>query len=81
MVVGVDTETVYTRKDVAGEELEGEPDLLGYVRLPKDLCVALTQETNGSVFRCAVSVLLISQLVGTTSVCMDNTHTPKIKPP
>jgi len=56
LVVGVDTATVYTRKDVAGEELEGEPDLLGYVRLPKDLCVALTQETNGSVFRCAINV-------------------------
>jgi len=56
LLLGVDTTTVYTRKDVAGEELEGEPDLLGYVRLPKDLCVALTQETNGSVFRYARSV-------------------------
>ena len=60
LLVGVDTATVYTRKDVAGEELEGEPDLLGHVRLPKDLCVALTHETNGSVFRfalCSCSVL------------------------
>jgi len=58
LLLGVDTATVYTRKDVAGEELEGEPDLLGYVRLPKDLCVALTQETNGSVFRCAFSLAI-----------------------
>jgi len=57
MVAGVDTATVYTRKDVAGEELEGEPDLLAYIRLPKDLCVALTQETNGSVFRFAIIVV------------------------
>jgi len=56
LLVGVDTTTVYTRKDVAGEELEGEPDLLGYVRLPKDLCVALTQETNGSMFRYAAYI-------------------------
>ena len=51
LMIGVDTMTVYTRKDVLIDELEGEPDLLGYVRLPKDLCVALTHETNGSVFR------------------------------
>lgn len=54
LVVGVDTATVYTRKDIAGDELRGEPDLLAYVRLPKDLCVALTQQTNGSVFRCVI---------------------------
>jgi hypothetical protein len=49
-IYGVDEQTVYTRKDVAGEELAGEPDLRRYIRLPKDLCVALTQDTDGSVF-------------------------------
>jgi hypothetical protein len=48
---GVDENTVYTRKDVAGDELAGEPDLRRYIRLPKDLCVALTMDTDGSVFR------------------------------
>lgn len=41
---------VYTRKDVADEELYGDPDLVKYIRVPKDLCVALTQDTNGTFF-------------------------------
>jgi len=41
---------VYTSKDVAGSDLMGEPDLRKYIRLPKDLCVALTQDAEGSVF-------------------------------
>jgi hypothetical protein len=49
-IFGVDDETVYTSKDVAGSELAGEADLRKYIRLPKDLCVALTQDTKGSVF-------------------------------
>jgi hypothetical protein len=49
-IYGVDENTVYTRKDVAGDELAGEPDLRRYIRLPKDLCVALTMDTDGSVF-------------------------------
>lgn len=49
-IFGVEETTVYTRKDVAGDDLAGEPDLRRYVRLPKDLCVALTQDTNGAVF-------------------------------
>lgn len=49
-IYGTDQSTVYTRKDVAGDELAGEPDLRRYVRLPKDLCVALTMDTDGSVF-------------------------------
>jgi len=49
-IFGVDESTVYTSKDVAGSELAGEPDLRKYIRLPKDLCVALTQDADGSVF-------------------------------
>lgn len=49
-IYGVDEQTVYTRKDVAGDELTGEPDLRRYIRLPKDLCVAMTHDTDGSVF-------------------------------
>jgi hypothetical protein len=49
-IYGVDQETVYTRKDVSGDDLTGEPDLRRYIRLPKDLCVALTMDTDGSVF-------------------------------
>jgi hypothetical protein len=49
-IYGVDEQTVYTRKDVADDDLTGEPDLRRYIRLPKDLCVALTQDTDGSVF-------------------------------
>ena len=47
---GFDETTVYTRKDVTNEDLTGEPDLRRYIRLPKDLCAALTQDTDGSVF-------------------------------
>ena len=49
-IFGVDDETVYTSKDVSGNDLAGEADLRKYIRLPKDLCVALTQDTKGSVF-------------------------------
>jgi hypothetical protein len=49
-IFGVDESTVYTSKDVAGNDLAGERDLRKYIRLPKDLCVALTQDTEGSVF-------------------------------
>ena len=47
---GADDQTVYTRKDVAGDDLSGEPDLRKYIRLPKDLCAALTQDVDGSIF-------------------------------
>jgi hypothetical protein len=49
-IFGVDEGTVYTSKDVTGTDLVGEPDLRRYVRLPKDLCVALAQDAGGSVF-------------------------------
>jgi hypothetical protein len=46
----VDHDTVYTGKDVSDDSLIGESDLRKYVHLPKDLCIALTHETDGSVF-------------------------------
>jgi hypothetical protein len=49
-IFGVDDEAVYTSKDVSGDELEGDTDLRKYIRLPKDLCVALAQDTEGSIF-------------------------------
>lgn len=50
LIFGVDDETVYTGKDVSDDEVSGEADLRKYVRLPKDLCVALTHSIDGSVF-------------------------------
>jgi len=49
-IFGADEQTVYTSKDVAGDDLAGEPDLRTHVRLPKDLCVALTHNAAGSVW-------------------------------
>jgi hypothetical protein len=49
-IFGVDDETVYTSRDVAGNDLEGDSSLRRYIRLPKDLCVALAQDSEGSIF-------------------------------
>jgi hypothetical protein len=49
-IFGVDEQTVYTSKDTAGDDMAGEEDLRKYVRMPKDLCVALTQDASGAVF-------------------------------
>jgi len=48
-IFGVDERTVYTSKDMS-DDLVGEEDLRKYIRMPKDLCVALTQDANGAVF-------------------------------
>jgi hypothetical protein len=48
-IFGVDETTVYTSKDTS-DDLAGEEDLRKYIRMPKDLCVALTQDTYGAVF-------------------------------
>lgn len=48
-IFGVDERTVYTSKDMS-DDLVGEEDLRKYIRIPKDLCVALTQDANGTVF-------------------------------
>jgi len=49
-IFGADEQTVYTSKDVAGDDLAGEPDLRQQVRMPKDLCAALTHDAAGSVW-------------------------------
>jgi hypothetical protein len=49
-IFGADSETAYTRKDAGTNNLEGDPDVRRIMRMPKDLCVALTEETDGSVF-------------------------------
>jgi len=49
-IFGVDEDAVYTSRDVGNAEIEGDTDLRRYVRLPKDLCVALAQDTEGSIF-------------------------------
>ncbi len=41
---------MYTRKDAGTTVIQGDSDLRRVVRPPKDLCVALTEETDGSVF-------------------------------
>ena len=47
---GVDRETVYTRKDAGTTELVGDSEIRSQIMMPKDLCVALSEETDGSVF-------------------------------
>lgn len=47
---GVDPDTVFHAKDVIQSDLVGEPDLRSQVIMPKDLCVALSQDVNGSYF-------------------------------
>ncbi|GFX00311.1 apolipophorins [Trichonephila clavipes] len=49
-IIGADPDTVYHEKDVTQKDLIGEPALRSQISLPKDLCVALSQEINGSYF-------------------------------
>lgn len=46
----MDPDTVFHGKDVAQKDLVGEPDLRPQVIMPKDSCVALSQDVNGSFF-------------------------------
>lgn len=46
---GVDPDTVFS-KDAARKDLIGEPDLRHQVIMPKDMCVALSQDVNGTYF-------------------------------
>jgi len=48
--LGVDRETVYTRKDAGTADLVGDSEIRPQILMPKDLCVALSEETDGSVF-------------------------------
>lgn len=47
---GADPDTVYHSKDVTQQDLVGEPALRSQIILPKDLCVSLSQDVDGSYF-------------------------------
>jgi hypothetical protein len=49
-IFGADRKTVFTQKHVGDRELKGDRDLRKQISTPKDLCVALTEETDGSVW-------------------------------
>ncbi|XP_014669661.1 PREDICTED: apolipophorins-like [Priapulus caudatus] len=49
-LLGIDGKSVCTLKDVRDVELECEESLYRQVVMPKDICVALAHETNGSMF-------------------------------
>merc|ERR1712170_13226 len=48
-IFGADGHGVYTNKHVGDNELKGDSGLRLHLRMPKDLCVALTEETGGSI--------------------------------
>ena len=50
ITTGADRHTVYTNKDVGEKDIVGDNGLRSQLRMPKDLCVALTEESSGSVF-------------------------------
>ncbi|XP_064477046.1 uncharacterized protein LOC135390962 [Ornithodoros turicata] len=47
-VFGVDSKKAYTVKDM--KDIRGDADLHSQIRLPKDYCVPLALETNGTLF-------------------------------
>ncbi|CAN8003935.1 unnamed protein product [Ixodes hexagonus] len=47
-IFGVDRRLAYTIKDL--KELHGDADIHSQIRLPKDFCVPLALETNGTLF-------------------------------
>jgi hypothetical protein len=49
-VLGVDADTVYRAKDVTQKQLRGQQTMRTQVAIPKDICVALAQESNGAFF-------------------------------
>jgi len=49
-IFGADRDSVYTRRDAANAELEGDRELRQQLMVPKELCAALAMETEGSVF-------------------------------
>ena len=55
---------MFTNKHVGDRDLKGDRDLRKQVLMPKDLCVALTQESDGSVF----NGLKVSRNVGSVVV-------------
>jgi hypothetical protein len=49
-IFGVDKDGVFTHKHVNDRELAGDRELRNQVAAPKDLCAALTEVTDGTVF-------------------------------
>ncbi|KFM65445.1 Apolipophorin, partial [Stegodyphus mimosarum] len=49
-VIGVDKKFAYTLKDVKDSQLSGDGDLLAQLKIPKDVCIPLALEVNGSSF-------------------------------
>ena len=50
MFTGADRDHVYTRRDAASQEIQGDRELRQQLMVPKELCAALAMETEGSVF-------------------------------
>ncbi len=58
---------MYTQKHVGSKQLKGDRVLRQQVLMPKDLCVALTEESDGSVFNALkVSINRLNQ-----EICYD----------
>ncbi len=49
-IFGVDRKGLFTPKHVNDKKLTGDEDLRKQVLMPKDLCAALSEETDGSIF-------------------------------
>jgi len=49
-IFGIDREGLFTPRSVGDEELTGDRTLRKQVYVPKDLCAALSQESDGSIF-------------------------------
>ena len=49
-IFGIDREGLFTPRSVGDEELNGDKTLRKQVYVPKDLCAALSQESDGSIF-------------------------------
>ncbi len=47
---GADSKGVFTQKHVGDDDLLGDRGLRKAIEIPKDLCVALSEETDGSVW-------------------------------
>ncbi|XP_023229314.1 uncharacterized protein LOC111629660 [Centruroides sculpturatus] len=49
-ILGIDKKVAYTLKDWKDPSLRGDRDLLAQLKIPKDFCVPLALEVNGSLF-------------------------------
>ena len=47
---GADKDALYSRRDAGKKDVTGDRELRSQVAMPKDLCAALAEETDGSVF-------------------------------